>query len=219
MTRINQLFCGAFIRLEDRLEEVRDSVNFENCQVYFAEEDPGEDPDYLTVTKAGARADASLVIRVDRDMISRELGLWEKGLIILAVLFLGMIPLLYFTIRRWVLLPLKLENMEKELAKKRLQLNNLQLQIRPHFLLNTFNIMYNLASEKEVDSLKELILYLSYYFRHIFRSGKELELFQKELVLIPGYMKVAKIRYPGALEFTCQMDPEVMLVRCVSRPC
>lgn len=34
---------------------------------------------------------------------------------------------------------LKLENMEKELAKKQLQLTNLQLQVRPHFLLNTFN--------------------------------------------------------------------------------
>ena len=54
---------------------------------------------------------------------------------------------------------LKLENMEKKLAAKQLALNNLQLQIRPHFLLNTFNLMFNLASEK-IDNLKEYFIKL-----------------------------------------------------------
>ncbi len=108
---------------------------------------------------------------------------------------------------------LKLENMEKELAGKQLQLTNLQLQVRPHFLLNTFNLIYNLATEKQVDNIKELVLYLSAYFRHIFRSGKELELFSKELELIEGYIKASMIRYPDMLGITCQIDPDVYLVR------
>lgn len=108
---------------------------------------------------------------------------------------------------------LKLENMEKELAKNQLKLNNLQLQIRPHFLMNTFNLIFHLVSEGEQESVKELILYLSCYFRHIFRSGKELEQFPKELRLIEGYVKVAQIRYPGMLEFYYKIDPEISLVR------
>ena len=108
---------------------------------------------------------------------------------------------------------LELENIEKELARKKLELNNLQLQIRPHFLLNTFNLMYNLASRNENTSIKNLLLYLSEYFRYIFRTGKELELFDKELHLIKGYVEAAKIRYPNGLDIIYQIDPDVLLVR------
>ncbi|MDO5425748.1 MAG: histidine kinase [Eubacteriales bacterium] len=108
---------------------------------------------------------------------------------------------------------LRVANMEKELARQKLELQNLQLQIRPHFLLNTFNLMYNLASKGETKSIQELILYLSNYFRYIFRSGKSLELFEKELRLIEGYMDSVKIRYPGRVEIQYEIDPDIFMVR------
>lgn len=108
---------------------------------------------------------------------------------------------------------LKIENMEKELAKKKMELNNLQLQIRPHFLLNTFNMIFILTERKDYESIRDLILYLSDYFRYIYRSGKELELFEKELRLIEGYMKAASIRYPDRILINYHIDPMVLLVR------
>lgn len=108
---------------------------------------------------------------------------------------------------------LKLTNMEKELARNQLELMNMQLQIRPHFLLNTFNLMFNLVSEGKMEEIKKLIMYLADYFRHIFRNGKELELLQKELHLIERYMDAARIRYPGMLSIAYQIDPELSLVR------
>lgn len=108
---------------------------------------------------------------------------------------------------------LRLENMEKELEKKKLEVNNLQLQIRPHFLLNTFNMMYGLCTRKAVDQVQELILYLSDYFRYIFRSGKDLEIFEKEINLIEGYMRAARIRYSEGVTILYQIEPEVRLVR------
>lgn len=108
---------------------------------------------------------------------------------------------------------LKIENYEKEIAKQRMELRNLQLQIRPHFLLNTFNLVYTLAQRKDFDAIHNIIIYLSNYFRYIARSGKELELFPKELELIKGYMDMASIRYAGLIEFQYEFDPEIMLVR------
>ncbi len=108
---------------------------------------------------------------------------------------------------------LKLENMEKELAKSQLELKNLQLQIRPHFLLNMFNLIYNLVAEKNTEDIREVIMYLTGYFRYLFRSGKELELFQKEFDLIQGYIKTSQIRYPDEIDCIFQIDPDVFMVR------
>lgn len=108
---------------------------------------------------------------------------------------------------------LRIENMEKELEKQNLELQNLQLQIRPHFLLNTFNLIYNLASRGEAESVQNVILYLSDYFRYLFRSGRNLELFSKELELIKKYMESVQIRYPDRIDIYYEIDPDVLMVR------
>lgn len=108
---------------------------------------------------------------------------------------------------------LRLANIKKELERQELELKNLQLQIRPHFLLNTFNLIYNLAVRGEMENIQELILYLSDYFRYLFRSGKSLELFEKELRLIEGYMKSVEIRYPGRVQILYEIDPDIYMIR------
>jgi len=108
---------------------------------------------------------------------------------------------------------LKLENYEKEIAKQKMELRNLQLQIRPHFLLNTFNLIYTLAQRKEIAAIQDIIIYLSDYFRYIIRHDSELELFRNELKLIEGYIKMVSIRYSGNIELNCEIEPQVMYVR------
>lgn len=109
---------------------------------------------------------------------------------------------------------LRIDNMEKELEKNKLELDNLKLQIRPHFLLNTFNLMYYLLKAPDgVNAARKLILYLSDYFRYLFRNDHDVELFDKELALIQGYVEVTQIRYPDGLSIIYDIDPEVRLVR------
>lgn len=108
---------------------------------------------------------------------------------------------------------LKLESYEKEISKQKMELRNLQLQIRPHFLLNTFNLIYTLAQRKEMAAVQEIILYLSDYFRYIFRHNRELDLFQKELKLVEGYLKMVSIRYPEKINVKYEFDPEINHVR------
>lgn len=108
---------------------------------------------------------------------------------------------------------LKIQNYEKELEKQKIQLKNLQLQIRPHFLINSFNLIFTLAQEKDVDHIQDVMLYLSDYFRYIFRSNKDLELFGREEKLIEGYINMAKLRYPDSISYTIDYDPEIAYVR------
>ena len=108
---------------------------------------------------------------------------------------------------------LKIENYERELDKNRMELQNLQLQIRPHFLLNTFNLIFTLAQRKEIETIQDIIMYLSDYFRYMFRSEKELELFSKELALIQGYVKMASVSRNGRIKASYDLDPEISFVR------
>ena len=108
---------------------------------------------------------------------------------------------------------LKIGGYEKELAKRKMELQNLQLQIRPHFLLNTFNLIFTLSQRKEYEAIQEIVIYLSDYFRYIFRSGKELELFAKEASLIRGYVNMASVRFSGRVKAEFDIPDEMNTVR------
>lgn len=108
---------------------------------------------------------------------------------------------------------LTLETINKELAYKQMLLTNLQLQIRPHFLLNTFSLLYTLIKTHNITASQKIILYLSEYFRCLFQHNEELELFDKEYNLILKYLEIVDIRFPGAFTFTSQIDPEISLIR------
>lgn len=111
---------------------------------------------------------------------------------------------------------LRLENINRELAAKQLQLSNLQLQIRPHFLLNTMNLLYTLIQNHEEAPAQEMILYLANYFRYMFRSGNNLSMFDREMALIREYLHISTFHYPDAFDISYQIDPCVSMVRVPS---
>ena len=102
---------------------------------------------------------------------------------------------------------------EKELEAQDMELMNLQLQIRPHFLLNTFNLMYNLVKLNAGETVQEIILYLSDYFRYMFREGRQMELLPRELELIRSYIHMADVRYSGRVHAEYELDPELDFLR------
>lgn len=108
---------------------------------------------------------------------------------------------------------LQKEILTKELANKQLQIDYLQLQIRPHFLLNSFNVLYTLIQQGQKEPSQDMVLFLSDYFRYLFRSGSEMQLFSKERKLIEDYMKITKIYYPVSFEVSYQLDPILDLMR------
>lgn len=107
----------------------------------------------------------------------------------------------------------KIEAYEHELEKQNLELMNLQLQIRPHFLLNTFNLIYTLVQKNEGRAVQEVIIYVSEYFRYLFRNGKKWTLFTGEMELIQKYIQVASIRYQNRVHMECAIDPEIDYIR------
>ncbi len=111
-----------------------------------------------------------------------------------------------------VLRDLKIENYEREIDKQKMELKNLQLQIRPHFLLNMFNLLFSFAQIKNYQSIQKLALYLSDYFRYIFQSNKDTEPFEKEFMLIQKYLEISEMRYPNWYEAIFNVDTDALEV-------
>ena len=107
---------------------------------------------------------------------------------------------------------LRIENYEKELEKQKMELMNLQLQIRPHFLMNMFNLLYSFAQIESYTNIQKLSLYLSDYFRHIFQNGSELQPFEQEFLLIQKYLEISSMRFPDCYEVVYDIDPETLEV-------
>lgn len=105
---------------------------------------------------------------------------------------------------------LKIANYEKELERERMELRNLQLQIRPHFLMNMFNLLYSFAQIENYQNIQKLALYLSEYFRYLFQNGRELQPFSRELDLVQKYMEIAALRYPDCCEAVYEIDPGML---------
>lgn len=104
---------------------------------------------------------------------------------------------------------LKIQQYEEQLEKKQMRLQNVLLQIRPHFLLNFFNHIYNLAELQEYEDIKGSCIYLSKFFRYLFRSER-IATYRSELELVDSYLQLMGTRYMDC--FTVERDIDESLL-------
>ena len=103
---------------------------------------------------------------------------------------------------------LKIDNYEQRLERQRIEFRNLQLQIKPHFLFNSLNLMYNLVQMKEYKNVQIMLLYFADYFRYINVGTSDFSLLKDELNLIRKYLEVAAIRYPDLIQANIMIEIE-----------
>jgi two-component system sensor histidine kinase YesM len=96
---------------------------------------------------------------------------------------------------------LKINVYEEQLKHQRAELKHLQLQINPHFFLNSLNIIYNLATVKDYRLIHEMTKCLVAYFRFMFRSNSYLVTLKDELLHTKNYLKIQEMRFPGSLSY------------------
>jgi len=104
---------------------------------------------------------------------------------------------------------LKIDVYEEQLINQKAELKQLQLQINPHFFLNSLNIVYYLAQEKKYGLIQELSFSLIRYFRFTFRSQTDDVLLQDELNHTENYLKIQHFRFPGSLTYAISAQDEL----------
>ena len=87
---------------------------------------------------------------------------------------------------------------EKDIKMYQAQLDNLRLQVNPHMLLNSFNMIYSLAQTKNFTCIQDFSMYLVEYFRYVLKETDAMVPLYKEMHFVESYTGIQKIRFPGA---------------------
>jgi two-component system sensor histidine kinase YesM len=101
---------------------------------------------------------------------------------------------------------LKINVYEEQLRVQKAEMKHLQVQINPHFYLNTLNIIYNLAALKDYNSVQRMSLYLADYFRFTVRTHRSSLPLSEELRHIHNYMEIQSLRYPDQLSLVVDVS-------------
>lgn len=95
---------------------------------------------------------------------------------------------------------LKLDVYEARLSRNKLRQQYYNLQIKPHFLANAFNMIYQFAQIQNYAMIQKLVMHLSAFYRYTMDSALDEITVQKELFHIENYLEIQKLRYPKNLE-------------------
>lgn len=97
---------------------------------------------------------------------------------------------------------------EKDAKMYQVQLDNLRLQVNPHMLLNSFNMIYSLAQSRNFQCIQEYSLLLVEYFRYALKETDRFVTVEKEMEFVENYVNIQKIRFPGAFTSVHRIQPD-----------
>lgn len=103
---------------------------------------------------------------------------------------------------------LKIDIYEKELEQMQIQMNYMQLQIRPHFFLNCLNSIYSMGQTECYGEMNRMILSTSDYFRYIFQCKDDFVLLDHEFTHTRDYLEIQKIRYGSGFYYHLDQQPD-----------
>ncbi len=105
---------------------------------------------------------------------------------------------------------LKILAYEKEMQRQRIEMQYLQIQIRPHFFLNCLKNLYGLAQQEKHREIQEMIVMLSDYIRYMFRDSSMMVPVRKELMLVESYIRMLINSTALRLLYETQVDDSLL---------
>jgi len=94
---------------------------------------------------------------------------------------------------------------EQQIRTQRAELKQLQSQINPHFLYNSYFVLYRIAHMKDLDNVQRLAKHLGEYFRFITRNESEDVTLLEEWNHTQAYIEIQMFRYKRRMKTIC--DP------------
>ncbi|WP_123039604.1 sensor histidine kinase [Cohnella candidum] len=97
---------------------------------------------------------------------------------------------------------------EQQYRARLSELRHLQSQINPHFLYNTYFILYRMAKREDNENLVRLTKHLGEYFQYITRDAADEVPFEREAHHARTYMEIQSIRFGHRIETHFDELPE-----------
>jgi len=94
------------------------------------------------------------------------------------------------------------------------KLQTLKMQINPHFLFNTLNVISVLVMKSEKDQATEMINKLSSFFRNTLDDNTQQWLpLKKELEHVEQYLAIEQVRFGDRIQVIKNYDPESLSIK------
>lgn len=100
--------------------------------------------------------------------------------------------------------------LHSQLKEREAELRALQAQIKPHFLYNTLDSIYWMATIQKNTEIAKMAISLSESFKLSLNNGKDFILVSKELEHINHYLAIQNLRYRDRFQYIQDVDPELM---------
>jgi two-component system sensor histidine kinase YesM len=104
---------------------------------------------------------------------------------------------------------LKIDMYEERLNKQKIQMQYLQMQVAPHFLINCLNTVYQLTDMNQQELTRTMLRTLSRHLRYTLSSGKTVSL-KEELTHVENYIELSSVRYPDSIVLIKEYDPAAL---------
>ncbi|WP_211748645.1 histidine kinase [Paenibacillus sp. Marseille-Q4541] len=102
---------------------------------------------------------------------------------------------------------LKISMYEEQLRVQEAELKQLQMQINPHFYLNSLHIIHSLAALHKYDLVQKMAEHLGGYFRFSMQADRNVIPIKDELKHVENYLEIQTLRFPHLLKYHLELDP------------
>ncbi len=96
-----------------------------------------------------------------------------------------------------------LSEFQKDLLIKKVQLKQLQAQINPHFLYNTYFMLYRMIKAEQYDKSILVAQQLGKYFEYITRNAQDIVPLKNELEHAMIYCSIQQLRFSNRIAISC----------------
>ncbi|PZD97202.1 sensor histidine kinase [Paenibacillus sambharensis] len=102
------------------------------------------------------------------------------------------------------------ENYETQIREKEAQIKALNLQLDPHFMYNTLNMVSLMALEKEEYEISDIVVSLSNMLKYMVKQESNLVRFRDDLTYLESYVTIMSNRFEGAFEVIYDIDQQML---------
>lgn len=103
------------------------------------------------------------------------------------------------------------QNLQEQKLLRKLEIESLTNQIKPHFLYNTLDMIIGLLEQEQTDQAIHLIEALGNFFRLSLSRGQEVVQVRNEIEHIRSYLYIQQLRHGQGYQYHIQvLDPEVL---------
>ncbi len=109
------------------------------------------------------------------------------------------------------------ENVREQKLLRKLEMESLDNQIKPHFIYNTLDLIIGLLENKDFDRATHMVEALGKFFRLSLSHGNEMVLIRNEIKHVKNYLFIQQFRHGDEYEYIIDIEDHSMLDKHIPR--